>query len=150
MAKFEWKDGVDGGTPLSADNLNAMQDGIYEDIIDVYSTEEVKTNKIWTDGKPIYRITTSGTYTSSTSRVQIDLIENVDKLVNDYGNYSPNSTTPNHKFGTPMIGTTGSIDAQSSIRVSNNIIQALFTTISSYEGMTGSYEITLEYTKTTD
>ena len=32
MAKFEWKDGVDGGTPLSADNLNAMQDGIYEDI----------------------------------------------------------------------------------------------------------------------
>lgn len=32
MAKFEWKDGVDGGTPLSAGNLNAMQDGIYEDI----------------------------------------------------------------------------------------------------------------------
>ncbi len=56
MAKFEWKNGVlvqnakvqidgqlydvtpeqyEGETPLSAQNLNAMQDGIYEDMITI-------------------------------------------------------------------------------------------------------------------
>jgi hypothetical protein len=99
MAKFTWQDGTlvskakveiggviydvepeeySGTTPLSAANLNAMQDGIYEDLGDksqlktnsktnlvnainsiidaeIYSTDEIKTNKVWIDGKPIYQ-----------------------------------------------------------------------------------------------
>ena len=39
-------------------NLNLMQDNVenaINNINDIYSLQEIKTNKIWKDGKPIYR-----------------------------------------------------------------------------------------------
>ena len=84
MAKFTWQDGTlvskakveidgtiyevdpeeySGTTPLSASNLNSMQDGIYEDIdglsedLESKSTYSLNENVIgkWVDNKPIYR-----------------------------------------------------------------------------------------------
>ena len=49
---------------------------------DVYSTSEVKTNKIWIDGKPIYRKTISGITATGTYNPQIS---NFDELVDVYG-----------------------------------------------------------------
>jgi len=48
MAVIEFKNLPDTSTPVNANNLNSMQQ-------DIYSTSEIKTNKVWTDNKPIYR-----------------------------------------------------------------------------------------------
>jgi hypothetical protein len=104
MGKFEWKNGskvepakveingvvyevtdaqYEGETPLSASNLNAMQDGIYEDItnleskandefakIENYSTEEQRIGT-WL-GKPLYRKVITGTVDKSATSAQIE------------------------------------------------------------------------------
>lgn len=49
--KQTWVDGASGRTPINATRLNHMEDGIYNaSYDDVYSTDEVKTNKVWIDG----------------------------------------------------------------------------------------------------
>lgn len=65
MNKINWINGQAGGTPLSAENLNQMQDNIEDAIDDVdekfnYSTTE-KVVGTWIDRKPLYEITLTGT-----------------------------------------------------------------------------------------
>lgn len=72
MEKINWINGQSGGTPLSAENLNLMQDNAENAIDEVATTlEQLKTdveNKhtysteeqvigTWIDGKPLYRKT---------------------------------------------------------------------------------------------
>lgn len=45
-----------------------------------YSTDEVKTNKTWVDGKPIYRKSFNGNFNDSQ-----DILSNVDKIISVYG-----------------------------------------------------------------
>ncbi len=95
MEKINWINGQSGGTPISAENLNLMQDNAEEAIkevtanleqlkIDVtnsnvYSTEE-KIIGVWIDGKLIYRKTmkissiTGKTVAISLSELNIDEI----------------------------------------------------------------------------
>lgn len=85
MNKINWINGQAGGTPLSAENLNQMQDNIEDAIDDVdekfnYSTEE-KVVGTWIDGKPIYEcVLTVGSVTAGSvghvpfSRTNIDEI----------------------------------------------------------------------------
>ena len=70
MEKINWINGQSGGTPLSAENLNLMQDNAENAINEVatnieqlttdvenkhtYSTEE-QVIGTWIDGKPLYR-----------------------------------------------------------------------------------------------
>ena len=111
-----------------------------------YETTETEIGK-WTNDKTIYRRIISGTYTSSTQRQTIDLVTGVDTLIKAYGLFSPNNSTPNEMLGV-SIGSGGGIDAYSSVRVSSNKIQGLFSTPqSAYSGLTGSYRIVVEYTK---
>lgn len=56
--KTVWKDLPDTSTPITADRLNNIENGVeylFEHGVDSYSTSEVKTNKTWINGKPIYR-----------------------------------------------------------------------------------------------
>ena len=58
--KQTWYDDPSGGTPLTADKMNHIEDGIEEnsnnwDSISHYSTTETSTGKTWIDGKAIYR-----------------------------------------------------------------------------------------------
>ena len=79
--KTEWENEPSESTPINAENLNKMEDGIYNNsqnignittlkttnktnIVnainelkdgEIYSTSEINTGKIWIDGKPIYR-----------------------------------------------------------------------------------------------
>lgn len=170
-----------GGTDLNAQTFNQMQDNIESAIEDVedtiptiensldsdsttngvsvhvvkeittYSTTEKIIGK-YIDNKPIYRKTISGTYTTDSARVVVDLQSNVSKLINSYGGYSPNTLIPVNVFGQPMIGTNGGVDAYSQARVSSsNVAQICFSSPqTAYQGLTGSYEVTIEYTKTTD
>ena len=51
---------------------------------EVYSTDEIKTNKVWIDGKPIYRQVINITGDSSQSQA-IAIISNIDNIVNMFG-----------------------------------------------------------------
>ena len=67
-------------------------------IQDVYSTNEVRTNKKWIDGKPIYRKVVQITTSSSnvTSWTNLSKIDDIDLLINIFGyiNSSSNIKTP--------------------------------------------------------
>ena len=53
---------------------------------DVYSTEEVKTNKVWVDGKPIYRkVINLGILPNTTSKQISHNISNYDYVTKLYG-----------------------------------------------------------------
>lgn len=88
--KTNWEDLPSTDTPITADNLQNMEDGIEEahNLIDeikdaeIYSTDEVKTNKKWIDNKPIYRKVI--TFNNSTAQETLIIntgISNIDKVV---------------------------------------------------------------------
>ena len=88
---YEKTNWVNGQTPINATNLNKIEQGIYDAtitpkttkttsdsdvyacnyvndaLIEEYSTDEVMTNKVWIDGKPIYRkvIKSTSTYSAN-------------------------------------------------------------------------------------
>lgn len=119
----------------SIDALSARQGKILnEKIEDVYSTEEVKTNKVWIDGKPIYRKVfvkpniniSSGTYNLNININFETLISLQGMFKNNNGNYPLNNSESQLYYDTSVkvrtIGNWGS----------------------------GDITIILEYTKTTD
>lgn len=88
----------EGSTPLSASNLNLMQDTLLANVKDnlddeskiasckavkeVYSTDEVKTNKTWINNKPIYRkVIANEVDMTNGSEISLSSISNMDNLV---------------------------------------------------------------------
>ena len=127
---------VDDSAPyLSANNLNNNFNYLDEKITDIYSTSETLTNKVWIDGKPIYRKVIEKTITSAVNQTIIT-IANLGVITNcqsylDRGTYKNinNWGQDSSDFGT--------------IYVANNNIM--------YNGSyVGTLYVTLEYTKTTD
>ena len=136
---------------LSAENLNQLQTNIenaiketYSTTKETYSTAEVKTNKIWVDGKSIYRKAIPITMQSSAEQKNYDIgISDLNSICNFYGIIynSTNSTRP-----LPFI------DANN---ITNNIRMDIqngttlrITTGASWSGYTGY--VVIEYTKTTE
>lgn len=99
---------------------------------EVYSIEEVKTNKVWIDGKPIYRKVIFGSYSNNDV-----LLTNVEMLVKCYGI----AVNPNNKDKLPIPFGTPSMYC-SAIMAQNSDSVKLYTNYSKTE-----YNITLEYTK---
>ena len=62
-------DSLDGSDTDSAPSVRAVN----EALVETYSTDEVKTNKVWIDGKPIYRKVLNLNLTSSPSSVSENL-----------------------------------------------------------------------------
>ena len=134
---------------IDADNVNITKEddtkkslqAMYEDGelggggggVDKYSTEEVKTNKVWIDGKPIYRKTVIRNYGGDTI-----FATNVAELVSVYGQFEMSGLKIGIPFGSPSYYFTAIVNSSSEV--------ALYTNHSSYIG----YKITIEYTKTTD
>lgn len=112
---------------------------------DVYSTSEVKTNKVWIDGKPIYRKVIS---VRAISSVDTDIwiahgISNLDKTISMDGFY-------NISVGTiPINFYNKNTPAYSSFTYINTTNHAGNIGLRVGIATTGGY-ITLEYTKTTD
>lgn len=115
----------------------------YEKVDDpnVYSTEEVKTNKVWIDGKPVYRKVINDTTNRAIGSYNIPHgITNLDTLVYKSVTMYQNSTIAFDGSATSALSSsenTGSYlnGADISIRTSWEIIKTI---------------IILEYTKTTD
>ena len=114
-----------------------------EKLKDVYSTEEVKTNKIWIDGRPIYRKVSEIGDLGADVEHKIDInINNLDTIVNINGF----SSIPNNNFSVP-INFYNYADVGGLYCFYDKNLNKLLC--KSSWGMTGLYFI-LEYTKTTD
>lgn len=105
--------------------------------LETYSTDETKTNKVWIDGKPIYRKVITGNVSNGSIAHGLT---NVD-FVNAYGYF---------------IAGSGNFMPLPSLRVTYNNYSAGFyvnaTNVMFDKGadVTGTAYITLEYIKTTD
>lgn len=107
----------------------------------------------WVDGKHIYKRVFAANFTAPAvgTRLTIDLIaSNVDNVIRACGNYSPNNssiTTGEHyTFGGAVLGSQP--DAEISVRTYSNKLQLLIDNYANaYVGQTGSYSISVEYTK---
>lgn len=113
-------------------------------LYDMYSENEVLTNKIWIDGRPVYRKVVTGT--RSTSQTDINYSNwNVNEFVavnpiiyNSNGSYV--YTQPYYASSTDQW--------RCYIDANNKNITIHYG--SSYPGSSGDYKVIIEYTKTTD
>ena len=64
---------------------------------DVYSTTETKTNKVWIDGKPIYRKVFSVATHTFNSFLKLTIV-NVDSVCSYEGTYEKSTTTDTYKI----------------------------------------------------
>ena len=131
-------------------NLNAVLNMINElpeagtgEVIDMYSLEETKTNKVWIDGKPIYRkVINFGALPNNEKKQITHGIQNVKMFVGG----SAMATNGNTTFFLPLA---------SPAAVTSNVY--FIETAGYVEIMTGNDRssfatcyVILEYTKTTD
>ena len=111
---------------------------------DVYSTTETRTNKIWDNGKPIYRKVFRGylTGTEGTTQSIAHGISNVDEFTFKEG--FANSSAGGQEYPIPMyFGSTNYI----SLRLTN---ENIYFNSTPTQFTNQPFRLTLEYTKTTD
>ena len=109
---------------------------------DVYSTSETKTNKVWIDGKPIYRkVVDFGALPNATNKLVNHDIANLDRAVSIYGQAQSSS---GNLHPLPYASPT----ASQSIELYAGTIGVVIVTGSDRSNLTGY--VVIEYTKTTD
>lgn len=113
------------------------------DYTDIYSTSEVKTNKVWIDGKPIYRriLTVSTNVEVGTTETDISgkLVETTSDIMSwRIDNVVFLQKTGNFSEGLGIV-----------LNVSTGVITAVSLKSSSY-WLASGFHIMIEYTKTTD
>lgn len=125
---------VDGYSTSTTDSYSCNY--VNNQVKDVYSTNEVKTNKIWIDEKPVYRKIFTGDIASSIEHG----LTNV-SFVNSYGY---------------MMSSSGAFVTLPSVRPTNAGYYIGYYVTNQYiifdkvADVNGVATITLEYTKTTD
>lgn len=131
---------------LATENKTSIVNSINElKNAEIYSTEEVKTNKIWINGKPIYRKVITGTKSSGWTDISLSNINYDTIYINGAETYFTyiNSSTKFSK-NTFYFSPTDFLVAQ--IQTDNKKINiGAGTDLSNI-----NYYIVLEYTKTTD
>ena len=133
MNIFEW----DEETPVTANNLNEMQNTINENIKDIYSTSEIRTNKISSNNKPIYRKVFNNISYSTAQTETATGITNVATITDISGTI--NGRPINFQLDTYYISTW--------VDYSNNSLNIYTRCSAVYQGIG---RVILEYTKTTD
>lgn len=135
-------DSMAGNENNKAPSVRSVKDYVQ----DIYSTDEVKTNKIWIDNKPIYRKSIYiNAFPNVAEKNVAHGITNISQILDIYGYATDGSRT----FPLPFISvniTTGS--ASGSIYITANSTNVTLGTASNRSAFSGY--VTLEYTKTTD
>ena len=131
-------DSLDGDETNMSPSVRAVK----ESLLDAYSTEEVKTNKIWVNGKPIYRkvIARNKSITNGTSITVSSL--NIDELIK-IGSINQNKNNNNKYFGNYYDSSNEKINIHFNNDVNNIYVWA-------GSGVNYTSTIWIEYTKTTD
>ena len=124
-------------------NTNTSNIQIIKDA-EIYSSTETKTNKIWIDGKPIYRrVISFGALPLNSTKTEDVSSWNIDRLIHLYGS-TQNSTSGNVR---PLLFTGNQSAVVRIDKQANNI--RLITYDTTWEGYNDT-EVIVEYTKTTD
>lgn len=110
--------------------------------VNTYSTEEIKTGDTWIDGKPIYRKVLTGTL-SNTGAVNFSIQDA--KIIN-YDGFIKSRWGSWYKINDQYIAEQG-YEIFSSLNANRN---QLSINCGTFYTTSSEYEITLEYTKTTD
>lgn len=123
-------------------------DYIKNELKEVYSINEVKTNKVWINGKPIYKkVIYISSLPNATATQYEHNIKNIDEIVYHYGiAIQTSGNTRNLVYINPGAGATisyGSIGYEVSKTHASILSQNL-------DRRNYSAYITIEYTKTTD
>ena len=158
--RVNWENLPSKNTPVNADNLNKMDEGIDakqdkmtagtgieitgENIINNlnanYSTEEQVIGK-WIDGKPLYRKTINvGTLPNNTVLRVAHNIINYDRFVNIIGS----AKSPTQSLTFPFVG------GDPSYNIAIQVTADYIVIITSSDRSAFNGYVTLEYTKTTD
>lgn len=150
MQKINFENKPSTNSPINGTNLNLLQDNVEDaidevTILDIYSTSETKTNKIWINNKPIYRkIIDVGNLPNNDYKAINHNIENIDELVNVS---AIAVSSGGYYFNIPFVGTPGLFSStRIGIRANSVNIQIASTT----DASTYTAYAILEYTKTTD
>lgn len=124
---------------------NSKQDAYSCDYINnltIYSEEEVKTNKTWIDGKPIYRKVLTGTLPNGSG--ENTFIFNNIEIINFYGKIKSTAGTSflinTYYMPLPAYSISGWIDSDKNLKIE----------CGGNYNTSSEYEIIIEYTKTTD
>lgn len=133
---------VDGYSTSTTDGYSCNE--VNNLVQDVYSNDEVKTNKVWIDGKPIYR---KVIHLTNVIRGYKDYVHNINNLgdVIEIGGYVSISDGYNSVARVVADNITGA-----GFGVINIDTQNLHTLAGSSFPTTNDVYIILEYTKTTD
>lgn len=135
---------------INADNLNNNFEYLEDKIEDIYSTDEVKTNKVWINGKPIYRkvITFSNTITTNETFAIAHSISNAELIkIKEFVIQGTTSTSNGMSYQFPIVGYGGALTDKSYAWVDRTNIYVYGNT--GWGSGWTKYAI-LEYTKTTD
>lgn len=138
-------DAVEEVIPSTATSSNKL--ATQDDLNENYSATEVKTNKIWTDGKPIYRKTVATGQLPNNTLNQIAFgVTDYDTVVSIYG-VAYKSSAKADCIPLPYPYPTGSVVLFTSGNASGLVVS--IETSSNWTVMDTSY-VTVEYTKFTD
>lgn len=134
--------------------LNSVIEKMIEQICinkNVYSEDEIIIGYILKNTKkiPIYRKYVSGTFVSSNTKVDVNLFENVDEIINVYGTWSPDGVGI-IAYGSNDLLANGTINSSLSVRKTSMNIALLREFSTAFNGYTGNYKLYIEYTKITD
>ena len=159
MEKINWINGQSGGTPLSAENLNLMQDNAENAINEVATNiEQLKTdveNKhtystdeqvigTWIDGKPIYRKTiVMSNVTETTKTYDLSLLSIGTCMIDSSHSYFEQGN-----YQLPIFSYGGTTDYSRAFYDSN--AKLLYVQFGTTYTMSKKIYITIEYTKTSD
>lgn len=114
--------------------------------IDVYSTEEVKTNKVWIDEKPIYRkVVYFGDLPNNTSKSIAHGISNLGYIIHWYGFCKGKTNELQRPVPFPGISSTN----DQAVRLYSNNTTLSIACVGDNSAYGNCY-VTIEYTKTTD
>lgn len=167
MALIEFKDLPDTTTPLTADNLNNNFEYLEAKIDsgEIYSTNEIKTNKTYIDDnnneKPVYRKTVIYTlpndiaYSGNSSITFSHNIENFDFCVEAKGFWQSNYYVQNNIIGIlPYLGSRLVDDSYeyNGVTTLQNISRTAIFICARYQSWAAGtkFKVIIEYTKTTD
>lgn len=132
-------------------SINVLENNEYNEIYtkDIYSLNEVKTNKVWIDGKPIYRkiveYSNTSTIGANNSSTEIQIAHNISNF-----NFCTETTLirPSQYLMFPQANGSTNVNKWTGIAYVNatNIIMRIVNDTWS----ANTWYIILEYTKTTD
>ena len=146
MNIFEWNEQI----PVTANNLNEMQNIINGNIGDYYSTSEMIVGK-WIDGKPIYRkvITTNSLVPSGSNYLNVPHgINNLDKVVN-IECIAYDSIPEFFDFNNYCFYDNGAVIGTTHVFVFDSEIMVVYEGAGIIDWIDGAYFI-LDYTKSTN